>query len=126
MLCMSRCGIGDMHCMSRCAIGDMHCMRRCGIGDMHCMNRCGIGDMHCMSRCGIEDMHCMSRCGIVDMHCMSSVNTNSKYKEDNFTDSIAVNCFKKYDYTQSISAMKHTHVNLAPLLPSTHPSPQSG
>ena len=59
----------------------------------------------------------------------SIVNTNSKYKEDDFTGSIAVNCFKKYEYTQSISAMKHTHVNLAPLFPpspSTHPSPQSG
>ena len=59
----------------------------------------------------------------------SIVNTNSKYKEDDFTGSIAVNCFKMCEYTQSISAMKHTHVNLAPLFPaspSTHPSPQSG
>ena len=42
------------------------------------------------------------------------VNTNSKYKEDDFTGSIAVNCFKMYVYTQSISSMKYTHVNLAP------------
>ena len=40
------------------------------------------------------------------------VNTNSKYKEDDFTGSIAVKCFKMSEYTQSISTMKHTHVNL--------------
>ena len=66
------------------------------------------------------------------MHYLSKhiiVNINSKYKEDDFTGSIAVDCFKMCEYTQSISAMKHTHVNLAPLFPaspSTHPSPQSG
>ena len=50
------------------------------------------------------------------------VNTNSKHKEDDFTDSIAVN------FSQDVCI--HTvHVALAPSFPtspSTHPSPQSG
>ena len=52
----------------------------------------------------------------------NGVNTNSKYKEDDFTGSIAVNCFKMYEYTQSISAMKHTHVTSLLYSP-PHPLP---
>ena len=55
------------------------------------------------------------------------VNTNSKYKEDDFTDSDAV------DYSQDVCSISgheaptcQTPLIRSPPHPSTHPSPQSG
>ena len=55
------------------------------------------------------------------------VNTNSKYKEDDFTDSIAVAYSQDvFIYFLHEAPTCQTPSHSFPPLPSTHPSPQSG